>query len=115
MNQVGVLFLTVHKAGNGKFRFYLNIKFSEELKVFRGYTFKFQLGGKTFDVKATCGKPKIPMDGKKYKKGYDLYSKEINDWIDNNPVKTKGCKVYFSYTNMIIRAECILDFIEFKS
>lgn len=115
MNQVGILFLTVHKVGNGKRRFYLNTEFSEGLNVFRGYTFKFHLGDKTFDVKTTCGKPKIPMEGKKYKKGYDLYSKEINDWIDNNPVKTKGCKVHFSYTNTITRGECVLDFIKFKS
>ena len=114
MNQVGILFLTVHKVGNGKRRFFLNTEFSEELNVFRGYTFKLHLGGKTFGVKTTCGKPKTPTVGKKYKKGYDLYSKDIYDWIDKNPVKTKGCKVYFSYTNMISRDECVLNFIEFK-
>lgn len=114
MNQVGTLLLTIHRVGNGKRRFYLNTEFSKRLNVFRGYTFIFDLEGEIFNVKTTCGKPKTPKVGKKYKKGYDLYSKEINDWIDNHPVKTKGCKVYFSYTNMISSDECVLDFIEYK-
>ena len=115
MNQVGILFLTVHKVGNGKRRFYLNTEFSKGLNVFRGYTFIFHLEGEKLNVKTTCGKPKTPTDGKKYKKGYDLYSREINLWIDKNPVKTKGCKVYFSYRKMIDIDECILDFIEYKT
>jgi hypothetical protein len=114
MKQVGTLFLTIHKVGNEKRRFYLNTEFSKELNVFRGYTFIFHLEGETFNVKTTCGKPKIPKDGKKYKKGYDLYSKEINYWIDNHPVTTKRCKVFFSYRKMMDRDECILDFIEYK-
>jgi hypothetical protein len=114
MKQVGTLFLTIHKVGNGKRRFYLNTEFSKGLNVFRGYTFIFHLEGETFNVKTTCGKPKTPTDGNKYKKGYDLYSREITHWIDNHPVRTKGCKVFFSYKYMMDRDECILDFIEYK-
>jgi flavin-dependent dehydrogenase len=108
MNQDGILFLTIHKVGNGKRRFYLNTEFSKGLNVFRGYTFIFHLEGETFNVKTTCGKPKIPVVGKKYKKGYDLYSKEIKHWIDNHPVRIKGCKVFFSYSNKINNGKCTL-------
>ena len=76
--------LTVHSAGNNLFRFYISVATADKLKICRGSKFEIELeNGNRFEVRATCGKPCNPDLSKTYKKGYDLYHKEINRWIQD--------------------------------
>lgn len=83
MLQIADFFLTVQSAGNGRFRFYLNTKFSSRLQVVRGTKLFIQLthGAEFLIVKASCGRPIQPDPSKKYKTGYDLFHSKINLWI----------------------------------
>jgi hypothetical protein len=68
-----------------KYRLGIRVKESTELFKYRGEIVSVQIPNyHTSIVKTTCGPPKEVEPGKKYKKGYDLYSKDISDWIIDN-------------------------------
>ena len=86
------IFLVVQSCGyKKKYRLGINTKNSQELFKKRGVSVHVILGeSSTVNVKTTCGTPNNPINGKKYKKGYDLYSKKISDWIMENISRFKN-------------------------
>ena len=80
------IFLVVQSCGyKKKYRLGINTKNSQELFKQRGVSIHVILSELLkVKIKTTCGTPNNPIKGKKYKKGYDLYSKEISDWIMEN-------------------------------
>jgi hypothetical protein len=73
--------LTIHSGGNGKYRFYINSVDSRLIFKKRKQKVIIHIDSQKFETYTTCG----PKDWKNLKvgskKGYDLYSKEISDWI----------------------------------
>lgn len=89
------IYLTIHKVGNGKFRFYVPTIYSKSIFKKRKQQVIIKIGGLEFNTKTTCGpidfdNPLLP----KQKKGYDLYSLEISNWIEKNKEKI-GTKIDF--------------------
>ena len=99
-----IILLTVQSFGNHTYR--LGINSEDSLKYFKCRGVKVVLWlSKTnkVEVKTSCGPPcdsdGIQIDG--YKKGYDLYHKEIDKWIKSKgfhkyPLR-KPTKISFSY------------------
>ena len=89
--------LKIHSVGNGKFRFYVKSVDSRLIFKKRKQKVIIHIGGQRFETHTTCG----PKDWKNLKvdskKGYDLYNKEISDWIIkrgyNKKVRGK-CKTF---------------------
>ena len=80
MNKITV---TVQSCGGdkSKFRFGISSKDSQLFKNRRVYV-KFKIDGKILITKTTCGQWYINEKGELvFKKGFDLYSKEISDHI----------------------------------
>jgi hypothetical protein len=73
--------LKIHSGGNGKYRFYINSVDSRKIFKKRKQKVIIHINGQRFETHTTCG----PIDWKNLKvgskKGYDLYSKKISDWI----------------------------------
>jgi hypothetical protein len=73
--------LKIHSGGNGKYRFYINSVDSRKIFKKRKQKVIIHIGRKKFETHTTCG----PEDWNNLKvgskKGYDLYSKDISDWI----------------------------------
>jgi hypothetical protein len=73
--------LTIHSGGNGKYRFYINSIDSRLIFKKRKQKVIIHIDGQRFETHTTCG----PKDWKNLKvgskKGYDLYSKDISNWI----------------------------------
>jgi hypothetical protein len=91
------IYLTIHKVGNGKFRFYVPTIYSKSIFKKRKQQVIIKIGDLEFRTHTTCG----PIDfekpiGPKQKKGYDLYSLEISNWIENNKEKI-GSKIDFYF------------------
>ena len=92
-----MVILTIHSGGNGKYRFYINSVDSRKIFKKRKQKVIIHFNGQRFETHTTCG----PKDWKNLKvgskKGYDLYSKEISDWIIkrgyNKKVKGK-CRTF---------------------
>ena len=80
------IFLVVQSCGyKKKYRLGINTKNSQELFKQRGVSVRVILSkSSTVNIKTTCGTPNNPIKGKRYKKGYDFFSKEISDWIIEN-------------------------------
>ncbi len=71
------IILTVQSTGTkGKFR--LGISYSDSIRYLkkRGTCVLLFLGKEKYCCKTTCG---LPLE-----KGFDLYSKELNEWIKKN-------------------------------
>jgi len=100
-----IIKLTVQRCGKDRFR--LGINSDDSLKYFKCRGIKvIVLLSKTnkVEVKTTCGTPcddnGIQIEG--FKKGYDLYHKEIDKWIKSKrfheyPTR-RPTKIHFSYT-----------------
>ena len=89
--------LSVHNGGNGKFRFFVPIQPSNTIFKIRKQKVKINIEGNIFETHTTCG----PKDGYSEiigKKGYDLYSSGISDWIIkkgyNLKVNGTKCKTF---------------------
>jgi hypothetical protein len=104
-----VIELTIHSAGNDRYRFYIPSNLSKDLFQKRKRTVILYLENIPFQTHTTCG----PLDWnnmkKKQKKGYDLYSLKISNWIIDNKMHFKNIdnkcrKVSF---NVIIKGEII--------
>ncbi|HMK06308.1 MAG TPA: hypothetical protein VK476_02195 [Flavobacterium sp.] len=67
--------LTVQPCGNGKFRLGLSLNDSRSYFKKRKQQVLIIVGTRVFNTQTTCGSDK---------KGYDLYSTEINEWIIEN-------------------------------
>ena len=90
-----MIYLTIHKVGNGKFRLYVPSIYSRHIFKKRKQKVIIKINDLEFNTHTTCGpicfeKPILP----KQKKGYDLYSLEISDWIEENS-HLRGTKIYF--------------------
>jgi len=84
---MNIIQLTVQSCGNGNFR--LGINTSDSLKIFkcRHKKVKLILDNQEILTKTSCGTPclsEIPLKDKKYKKGFDLYHKDLDKWINRN-------------------------------
>lgn len=101
--------LTVHSVGNGKYRFYIPSQPSRKVFKKRRQDVILIIDHEDFSTHTTCG----PLDWdnmkKNQKKGYDLYSSKISEWIIDNRLNLKysngKCqKVEFviSYENDVI-------------
>jgi hypothetical protein len=91
------IYLTIHKVGNGRFRFFVPTIYSKSIFKKRKQKVFIKIGDLEFRTHTTCGpidfdKPLTPNQ----KKGYDLYSLEISDWIIKNSFP-KGTKIYFNF------------------
>lgn len=79
--------LTVQSCGSGKFRLGINANDSSTIFQvrYRKVTLKMDKSN-SICTKTTCGPPKEDkaIRRKKYKKGYDLYGKQIDEWIRLN-------------------------------
>ncbi len=73
--------LTIHSGGKGKYRFYVNSIDSRLIFKKRKQKVIIHIDGQRFETYTTCG----PKDWKNLKvgskKGYDLYSRDISEWI----------------------------------
>lgn len=72
--------LSIHSGGNGKYRFYINSIDSRLIFKKRKQKVRIFIDNYEFETHTTCG----PLDGNfdvKGKKGFDLYSLEISNWI----------------------------------
>ena len=73
--------LSVHNGGNGKYRFFIPNTPSKEIFKKRKQKVIIIIEGQEFHTHTTCG----PKDWNNLKvgskKGYDLYSYEISNWI----------------------------------
>jgi hypothetical protein len=78
-----VITLSVHNGGNGNYRFYVNSIDSRQIFMKRKQKVKINIEGQEFHTHTTCG----PKDWNNLKvgskKGYDLYSSDISNWIIN--------------------------------
>lgn len=71
------MILTVQSTGKKNFR--LGISFYDSLKTFnsdRGISVRLIISGLILNLRTNCGPP--------LNKGFDLYSKELSDWIVAN-------------------------------
>jgi hypothetical protein len=101
--------LTVHSVGNGKYRFYIPPKSSREVFEERRRVVILVISNEEYPTHTTCG----PLDWnnlkKNQKKGYDLYSLKISNWIiekglhfkDSNG-KCRKLKFEISYKDEVI-------------
>ena len=95
-----IITLSVHNGWNGKYRFYVNSVDSRLIFKNRKQKVVILIDGHRFETHTTCG----PKDWKNLKvgskKGYDLYSKEISDWIIKNKYfkKASGECIKFNFT-----------------
>ena len=79
------MILTVQSCGNGKYRLAINAQDSKNIFKTRGFKVKLILVEKSVvETKTTCGPPVLLILGKKYKKGFDLYHRDIDKWIKLN-------------------------------
>ncbi|MHA8062064.1 hypothetical protein PQG22_12410 [Aquirufa beregesia] len=82
--------LTIHSAGNGRYRFFVPSKHSRELFRKRKQKVILYIDNIPYLTHTTCG----PLDWdnmkKNQKKGYDLYSSEISKWIIENELHLKN-------------------------
>lgn len=94
--------LTIHSVGNGKYRFYIPSIPSREVFKKRRQVVILVMNNIKYPTHTTCG----PLDWnnmkKNQKKGYDLYSSKISDWIVDNNLHLKDSngrchKVQFSF------------------
>lgn len=72
---MNTIVLTVQPCGNGDYRLAISAADSRRYFKERRQTVKLTIGERVFLTKTTCGNAK---------KGYDLYSQEINEWITQN-------------------------------
>lgn len=98
--------LTIHKVGNGSYRFFIPSIPSKEIFKKRKQKVILIIDNKEYHTHTTCG----PLDWdnmkKNQKKGYDLYSSEISEWIIDNRLHLKDSngkcqKVEFVISNKI--------------
>ncbi len=100
--QSGNITLTVQPCGNGKYRLGINAKDSQSIFMCRGARVDLIICKMVLELKTSCGKPcGNEVDGRKYKKGYDLYHKDLDCWL-NEKGYVKYCpsnptKLTFSY------------------
>jgi hypothetical protein len=101
--------LTIHKVGNGSFRFFIPSIPSKEIFKKRKQKVILIIDNKEFPTHTTCG----PIDWsnlkKNQKKGYDLYSSKISKWIIDNELyikdsngKCRKVEFVFSYRDKVI-------------
>ena len=85
-----VVKLTIHSAGNSKYRFYIPCNASRVLFRKRKQKVILNIDNISFPTHTTCG----PLDWNKLKKnqkkGYDLYSSDISKWIIDNKFHLKN-------------------------
>jgi hypothetical protein len=101
---MNIIYLTIHNVGNERYRFYVPSIFSKSIFKKRKQQVIIKIGDLEFRTHTTCGpidydKPLLP----KQKKGYDLYSLEISNWIERNKEK-RGTKIdfYFKFDGSFI-------------
>ena len=84
--------LTIHKVGNGSYRFFIPSISSKEIFKKRKQKVILVIDSKEYPTHTTCG----PLDWENMKenqkKGYDLYSSEISKWIIDNRLHIKDSK-----------------------
>lgn len=102
------IWLSLQDAGNGKKRFGISSKISSEIFKGRYIPVEIRIDDLIFQTETTCGipyengKPKtMTRNGNPYKKkGYDLYSREISNWIIENEnqfiLKGKSKRIIFT-------------------
>lgn len=77
--------LSIHKIGNNRFRFGVNIEDSAKVFQFKNRPVVLIIKNEVFFSQTTCGQIEfIENTSLKFKKGFDLYSKEISEFILNN-------------------------------
>jgi hypothetical protein len=83
MNKIVV---TIQSCGGNKTKYRLGISIKDSLKIRdRKVVIRFKIGDISFETKTTCGQWYIDENGEIiFKKGFDLYSKEISDYIIKN-------------------------------
>ena len=87
-----IINLTLQDAGNGRKRFGISAKDSFEIFKGRDVKVTIKINGNSFETKTSCGIPfengkplKINRNGNEFrKKGYDLYSAEIDLFLKKN-------------------------------
>ena len=101
--------ITVHSVSNGKYRFYIPPKHSREVFEKRKRIVILVIENKEYHTHTTCGPHDWENMKKNQKKGYDLYSSKISNWIIDNELHIKDSngkcrKVQFvtSYRDKII-------------
>ena len=81
--------LSIHNGGNGKYRFYVNSVDSRLIFKNRKQKVVIHINRHKFETHTTCG----PKDWNNLKigskKGYDLYSYQISDWIISRGYQNK--------------------------
>jgi hypothetical protein len=103
--------LVVHNAGNEKYRFYIPFIYSKSIFKTRKQKVLIKIRGNEFNTHTTCGPKSWNEVGIGIKKGYDLYSIEISNWIIQNNYHKKinnQCKILF-FKIKRIRNIIILD------
>jgi hypothetical protein len=82
------IILTVQKTGSSKFKYRFGISVSDSLRYFkyRNRIVVLRIFDKIFISETTCGQFVFNERNNcfKIKKGYDLYSQEISDFIEKN-------------------------------
>lgn len=78
--------VTIQSCGGDKTKYRLGISIKDSLKFKnRKVIVRFMIDDFIFETKTTCGQWYINDEGEiVFKKGFDLYSKEISDYIINN-------------------------------
>lgn len=76
-----IITLSVHNGGNGEFRFYINSIDSRLIFKNRKQKVIIHFDRKIFETHTTCGPKNWNNLNVGSKKGYDLYSSEISQWI----------------------------------
>jgi len=77
--------LSIHNAGKGKYRFGINISDSAKYFKKRDCVVVLQIQSQIFITKTTCGLLVYSEPSAlKFKKGFDLYSKGISEFIIEN-------------------------------
>ena len=73
--------LSIHKVGNGNYRFFIPSIPSKEILKKRKQKVILVIENKEFPTHTTCGPLNWENMKENQKKGYDLYSSEISKWI----------------------------------
>ncbi len=96
------MILTVQSCGGNNTRYRLGINIEDSKKYFkkRKIDILISIGIEKFHIKTSCGK----IEKEKFLKGFDLYSKELSQFIIdnnwNNYVQMKPTKIDFNYENI---------------
>ena len=75
------IILKVQSCGKDKFRLGIGSSDSDIFFKCRNRKIIIIFDSKIIETKTTCGTPLLKNENKKYKKGFDVYDKEINKWI----------------------------------